>query len=63
MKRLKFRQRLKLEEYSKGAFIAVGGKKDDDECVLVKDIDRADIKTTKAIPDVTKNGNVYCIPA
>lgn len=63
VKRLKFGRRLKLEEYNKGAFMAVGGKKDDDECVLVEDVDGADIKTAEAVPDVTENGNVYCVPA
>jgi hypothetical protein len=38
VKRLKFGRRLKLEEYSKGAFMAVGGKADEDECVMVEDV-------------------------
>lgn len=63
VKRLKFGRRLKLEEYSKGAFMAVGGKKDDDQCVLVEDLDGADIKTAEAVHDVTENCNVYCVPA
>lgn len=63
VKRLKFGRRLKLEEYNKGAFMTVGGKNDDDECVLVEDVDGADIKTAEAVPDVTENGIVYCVPA
>ncbi|KAK5442632.1 hypothetical protein LTS15_011056 [Exophiala xenobiotica] len=63
VKRLKFGRRLKLEEYNKGAFMSVGGKKDDYDCVLVEDVDGADIKTAEAVPDVTENGNVYCVPA
>lgn len=63
VKRLKFGRRLKLEEYSKGAFMTIGEKKDDDECVLVEDVDGADIKTGEVVPDVTENGNVYCVPA
>lgn len=63
VKRLKFGRRLKLEEHNKGAFMAVGGMKDDDECVLVEDVDGADIKTAEAVPDVTENGSVYCVPA
>ncbi|KEY70790.1 hypothetical protein S7711_03285 [Stachybotrys chartarum IBT 7711] len=63
VKRLKFGRRLKLEEYNKGAFMTVGGKKDDDECVLVEDVDGADIKTAEAVLDVTENGKVYCVPA
>lgn len=63
VKRLKFGRRLKLEEYNKGAFMTVGGKKDDDECVLVEDVDGACMETAEAVPDVTENGNVYCVPA
>lgn len=63
VKRLKFGRRVKLEEYNKGAFMAVGGTNDDDDCVLVEDVDGADIRTAEAVPDVTENGNVFCIPA
>lgn len=64
VKRLKFGRRLKLEEYNKGAFMNVGGeKKDADECVLVEDVDGTDLKTAEAVPDVTENGTVYCVPA
>ncbi|KAK1142190.1 hypothetical protein N8T08_008116 [Aspergillus melleus] len=63
VKRLKFGRRLKLEEYNKGAFMAVGGTKDDDDCVLVEDVDGADIRTAEAVPDMTENGNIFCIPA
>lgn len=63
VKRLKFGRRLKLGEYNKGAFMTFRGKKDDDECVSVEDVNGADIGTAEAVPDVTENGNVYCIPA
>jgi len=63
VKRLKFGRRLKVEEYNKGAFLAVGGEQEDDESVLVEDVDGSDIKTAKAVPDVTENGSVYCVPA
>ncbi|KAG9253123.1 uncharacterized protein F5Z01DRAFT_689255 [Emericellopsis atlantica] len=63
VKRLKFGRRLKLEEYNKGAFMTISGKKDGDGCVLVEDVDGADIKTAEIVPDVTENGNVYCVPA
>ncbi|KAL4964646.1 uncharacterized protein BDV14DRAFT_174481 [Aspergillus stella-maris] len=63
VRRLKFGRRLKLEEYNKGAFMTVGGKKYDDECVLVEDVNGADIRTAEAVPDVTENSNVYCVPA
>lgn len=63
VKRLKFGRRLKVEEYNKGAFLAVGGEQEDDEIVLVEDVDGSDIKTAKAVPDVTEDGSVYCVPA
>jgi hypothetical protein len=63
VKRLKFGRRLKVEEYNKGAFLAVGGEKEDDESVLVEDVDGSDIMNAKAVLDVTENGNVYCVPA
>ncbi|KAF4161542.1 hypothetical protein CNMCM6936_003383 [Aspergillus lentulus] len=63
VKRLRFGRRLKLEEYNKGAFMTVGGENDDDGCVLVEDVDGATIRTAEAVPDVTENDNVYCIPA
>ena len=63
VKRLKFRRRLKLTEYNKGAFITVSGKKDNNKYILVKDVDRANIKTTKTIPNITENGNIYYVPA
>ncbi|RMJ11703.1 hypothetical protein CDV36_008676 [Fusarium kuroshium] len=63
VKRLKFGRRVKLEEYSKGAFMAVGAEADEDECVLVEDVDGAGIETAEAVPDDTENGNVYCVPA
>ncbi|KAL3483724.1 hypothetical protein BJX62DRAFT_219743 [Aspergillus germanicus] len=62
VKRLRFGRRLKLEEYSKGAFMTVGGNKDDAECVLVEDVDGAEIQTAEAVSDVTENGRVYCVP-
>ena len=46
VKKLKFRRRLKLEEYNKGAFMTMGGNQDDDECILFKDVDGANINTT-----------------
>lgn len=63
VKRLKFGRRLKLEEYNKGAFMTVGGKNNDDECVLVEDVDGSSIKTAEAVFDVTEHGIVYCVHA
>lgn len=62
VKRLKFGRRLKVEEYSKGAFLAVGEEQEEDESVLVEDVNGSDIKTAKAVPDVTENNLVYCAP-
>ena len=63
VKRLRFGRRVKLEEYNKGAFMSIGGKKDNEECVVVEDVDGAEIKTAEAVPDMTENSNVYCVPA
>jgi hypothetical protein len=63
VKRLKFGRRLKVEEYNKGAFLVVGGEQGDDESVLVEDVDGSEIKSAKAVLDVTENGTVYCVPA
>ncbi|KAL7946828.1 hypothetical protein V8C42DRAFT_318886 [Trichoderma barbatum] len=63
VKRLKFGRRLKVEKYSKGAFFAIGGDKEDGESTLVEDVDGSDIETAKAVPDVTENGIVYCVLA
>ncbi|KAM0189340.1 hypothetical protein ACHAPI_010106 [Fusarium lateritium] len=63
VKRLKFGRRLKLQEYTKGAFMTVGGKMDDDECVLIEDVDGTDIKTAELALDETENRDVYCVPA
>ncbi|KAL7800935.1 hypothetical protein V8C43DRAFT_272908 [Trichoderma afarasin] len=63
VKRLKFGRKLAVEEYNKGAFLAIGDEKDDGISVLVEDVDGSDIKTAIAVPDVTENGIVYCVPA
>lgn len=63
VKRLKFGRRLKAEDYNKGAFLTNDGEQENDNSVLVEDVDGSDIETAKAIPDVTENGSVYCVPA
>ncbi|KAJ4004059.1 hypothetical protein NW766_011915 [Fusarium irregulare] len=63
VKRLRFGRRVKLKEYTKGAFMTVGGKKDDDECVLIEDVDGADLETAELALDETGNGDVYCVRA
>ena len=62
VKRLRFGRKLKVEEHNKGAFLAIGKDKHDDESVLVEDVDGSDIKTGRVVPDVAENGSVYCIP-
>jgi hypothetical protein len=63
VKRLKFGRRVKLKEYTEGAFMTVGGKKDDDECVLVEEVDGADLETAELCLDETENTDVYCVQA
>ena len=66
VKRLRFGRKLKVEQYSKGAFLSVGeGEKgDDEEGVLVEDVDGSGIQAAEVVPDeATENGRVYCAPA
>lgn len=65
VKRLRFGRKVKTEEYNKGAFLAIGKDKDNNETdpVLVDDVDGSDIKNAKLILDVIEGDNVYCVPA
>ncbi|KAI0891910.1 hypothetical protein F4806DRAFT_481114 [Annulohypoxylon nitens] len=63
VKRLKFGRRLKVEDYHKGAFLAVGREQEDDESVSIEEVDGSHIKTAKVVPDMIENGSVYCVPA
>jgi hypothetical protein len=63
VKRLRFGRKLKVEEYNKGAFLAIGKNKDDEESVLVEEVNGSIIKTARVVHDVAETGNVYCIPA
>ncbi|PYH42659.1 uncharacterized protein BP01DRAFT_359336 [Aspergillus saccharolyticus JOP 1030-1] len=63
VKRLRFGRRLKVEEYNKGAFLAIGGEQENNASVLVEEVDGSQISTAQAVPDVTENGDVYCVPA
>lgn len=63
VKRVKFGRRMKLEDHSKGAFMAVGEQAGEDECVLVEDVDGTGIATAKAVNDEAGEGSVYCVPA
>ncbi|KAK0507855.1 hypothetical protein JMJ35_009744 [Cladonia borealis] len=63
VKRLRFGRKVKTEEYNKGAFLAIGKEKTNEEAVLVDDMDGSDIKHARLVPEVAENGNVYCIAA
>lgn len=63
VKRLRFGRKLKVEEYNRGAFLAIGKDGNDDESVLVEDVNGSEIKNARLVPDVTENGSIYCIPA
>ncbi|KAF1737859.1 hypothetical protein CRV24_003487 [Beauveria bassiana] len=66
LKRLKFGRNVKMEEYTQGAFLAVGDEEEESKdaslSVLVEDVDGSHIKTAKAVSDVTEDGMVYCVP-
>ncbi|TQW00828.1 hypothetical protein IF1G_00759 [Cordyceps javanica] len=66
LKRLKFGRNVKMEEYNKGAFLAVDDEEEEGNdaslSVLIEDVDGSEIKTAKTVPDVTENGMVYCVP-
>ncbi|KAL7954356.1 hypothetical protein V8C34DRAFT_294618 [Trichoderma compactum] len=63
VKRLKFGRKLAVEEYNKGAFLAIGDEKEEGVSVLAEDVDGSDIKNAIAVPDAAENGIVYCVPA
>lgn len=71
VKRLRFaRKKVKAEDYSKGAFLAVGGgggdgeEKDGDEPVLVDDVDGSEIENAVLVHDADAGGGeVYCVPS
>ncbi|KAK2592061.1 hypothetical protein QQS21_010240 [Conoideocrella luteorostrata] len=67
LKRLKFGRNVKMEEYNKGAFLAVGDAEEENDdaslSVLVEDVDGSDINTAKVVSDATEQGVVYCVPA
>jgi hypothetical protein len=66
VKRLKFGRNIKMEEYNKGAFLAVGDAEEEGNdaslSVSVEDVDGSDIKTAKVVSDATEHGMVYCVP-
>ena len=65
VKRLRFGWKLKTEEYNKGAFLAIGKNKNDDETesVLLDNVDGSGIENARLVPDVAENGSVYSVPA
>lgn len=63
VKKLKFGRRVNPKDYSKGAYMNIGGQEDKGRCVSVEDVDGAGIKNAKAVPDETENEILYCVPA
>jgi hypothetical protein len=63
VKRLKFGRGLKVKEYNKGAFMAVGGKSDNEVWLSIEDVNGAGISAANAVHDLAENGDVYCVPA
>ncbi|KAF2654350.1 hypothetical protein K491DRAFT_660236 [Lophiostoma macrostomum CBS 122681] len=63
VKRIKFGRKVKLEEYNKGAFLAVGQGEQDEESVLIDDLNGPDFKNATEVLDVAERGSVYCVPA
>ncbi|KAI7971226.1 hypothetical protein EIK77_007042 [Talaromyces pinophilus] len=66
LKRLKFGRNVKMDEYNKGAFLAVSDREEEGNdaslSVLVEEVDGSDINTARAVSDVTEHGMVYCVP-
>lgn len=65
VRRLRFGRKVKTEEYTKGAFLAIGKDESGDEMelVLVDDVDGSDIENATLVPDAAENGGVYCVLA
>ncbi|KAI1178588.1 hypothetical protein F4777DRAFT_537171 [Nemania sp. FL0916] len=65
VKRLRFGRQVKIEEHSKGAFLATSTNKQnaETESVVVEDVDGSGIENAISVPDVAEDGNVYCVPA
>ena len=63
VKRLTLGRKLKVEDYNKGAFLAIGKDENGGESVLVEDVDGSDIKTAIVVPDEAGEDSVYCIPS
>ena len=65
VKRLRFKKKVEVEDYNKGAFLSINDGKDNHEIqhVLIDDQDGSDIETANLVSDVTEDGPVYCVAA
>ncbi|KAL6872246.1 hypothetical protein HDV57DRAFT_268954 [Trichoderma longibrachiatum] len=66
VKRLKIGRKVKVEDYNKGAFMAISGGTEDELFVLIEDVDASDsdnIKTAGAVSNVDEDGSVNGICA
>ncbi|KAL6803273.1 hypothetical protein GGI42DRAFT_360094 [Trichoderma sp. SZMC 28013] len=63
VKRLRFGRSLKVEDYNRGAFLAIGEGKEEDISVSIEDVDGSEIKTAIAISDEAEDSIAYCVPA
>ncbi|KAK1238466.1 hypothetical protein MKX07_006612 [Trichoderma sp. CBMAI-0711] len=64
VKRLKIGRKVKVEDYNKGAFLAIGGEADEDGLsVLVEDVDGSDLKTAKTVLGLAEDSSVNSILA
>lgn len=63
VKRLRFGRNLKVEEYTKGAFLAIGKNENEDETMLADEIDGTGIHNAALVYDVTENDQVFCVPS
>lgn len=62
VKRIRFGRKLKVEDYTRGAFLATGKGDNDQISVLVEDVDGADLNTAALVSDTTEGSGVYCVP-
>jgi hypothetical protein len=62
VKRLKFGRSVQTENYTKGAFLAIGGKEDGGDYVSVEDVDGSTLSTAAAVSDVMESSSVWCVP-
>ncbi|CZT20870.1 uncharacterized protein RCC_06730 [Ramularia collo-cygni] len=61
VKRLRFWRKLKVQDHTKGAFLAIGKDNPEDESVCVEEVDGSNIETARLVPDEAEVGGVYCV--